>query len=148
MSQMCVCATNIEIQSVEKPFLDRIALLAENADMFIFCPPMFVESFMKNEQYDKYLLFDLADNPNYDNCEKIFLPEDLVLMNKRIAAIGYIAHHVISMGYRFVLFIGESGAAQENEIVQRDVTIEQLRQQLKEYFTSIRGFPTTKFIVS
>lgn len=148
MSQMCVCVVGVDARKIDKCFWKPITQVAEQAEMHIFYPPAFVETYMKSEKYDGYLIFDLADNAQYDNCEMIFSMRSPDLQSERIDAIVCIAEYIISLGYRFWLYIGESGASQEDELTHRNISIDQLRNELREYFTSIHGFPTAKLSIT
>lgn len=40
--------------------------------MYVFCPPKYIEEFMRTPKYGNLLVFDLADNDEYDDCEEFY----------------------------------------------------------------------------
>ena len=72
MSMMFVCEVSVDANAIDNRFLDPVIMFARQADMFVFCPPIYMEPFLKNKSSNNYLIFDLADNAEFDNCDMIF----------------------------------------------------------------------------
>ena len=70
MSQIFVCVIKREKHTIPPAFLEQIAQLASRSDMYVFCPPKYIEEFMRTPKYGNLLVFDLADNDEYDDCEE------------------------------------------------------------------------------
>ena len=148
MSMMCVCAVSGMSSYMVDSFIARIRRIAESVNICIFCPPLYVEPFLKAESHQDDLVFDLADNPVYDNCEHLFTTQDNRQFHQRIDAIARIAHDAVRMGCQFTLYLGESGYVDEAELASITVTDSQLSLALETCFTSIHGFDSTRFVVT
>lgn len=91
MSQIFVCVIKREKHTIPPAFLEQIAQLASRSDMYVFCPPKYIEEFMRTPKYGNLLVFDLADNDEYDDCEEFYYTVDCDLQNKRIETMVHIA---------------------------------------------------------
>lgn len=109
MSQIFVCVIKREKHTIPPAFLEQIAQLASRSDMYVFCPPKYIEEFMRTPKYGNLLVFDLADNDEYDDCEEFYYTVDCDLQNKRIETMVHIANYVLSCGYPLEFFMGLSG---------------------------------------
>ena len=96
MSQIFVCVIKREKHTIPPAFLEQIAQLASRSDMYVFCPPKYIEEFMRTPKYGNLLVFDLADNDEYDDCEEFYYTVDCDLQNKRIETMVHIANYVLS----------------------------------------------------
>ena len=76
MSQIFVCVIKREKHTIPPAFLEQIAQLASRSDMYVFCPPKYIEEFMRTPKYGNLLVFDLADNDEYDDCEEYIVTGD------------------------------------------------------------------------
>ena len=92
MSQIFVCVIKREKHTIPPAFLEQIAQLASRSDMYVFCPPKYIEEFMRTPKYGNLLVFDLADNDEYDDCEEFYYTVDCDLQNKRIETMVHIAN--------------------------------------------------------
>ena len=105
MSQIFVCVIKREKHTIPPAFLEQIAQLASRSDMYVFCPPKYIEEFMRTPKYGNLLVFDLADNDEYDDCEEFYYTVDCDLQNKRIETMVHIANYVLSCGYPLEFFM-------------------------------------------
>lgn len=139
MSQVFVCVIKREKHTIPPAFLEQIAQLASRSDMYVFCPPKYIEEFMRTPKYGNLLVFDLADNDEYDDCEEFYYTVDCDLQNKRIETMVHIANYVLSCGYPLEFFMGLSGKCSETEFAHCKVTVAELERELKTYFSSNDG---------
>ena len=49
MSQIFVCVIKREKHTIPPAFLEQIAQLASRSDMYVFCPPKYIEEFMRTQ---------------------------------------------------------------------------------------------------
>ncbi|HJH79314.1 MAG TPA: hypothetical protein OIM07_06460 [Clostridiales bacterium] len=94
---------------------------------------------MRTPKYGNLLVFDLADNDEYDDCEEFYYTVDCDLQNKRIETMVHIANYVLSCGYPLEFFMGLSGKCSETEFAHCKVTVAELERELKTYFSSNDG---------
>lgn len=111
-----------------------------------------VAPFLNNYKQDS-IIFSIADNYMFDNCEMLFLADDCYCNGKknnipfieRMHTINSIIQSLMDFGEDFELFVGETGAFDSDfEFIPLNKTIFEKRMELYQY-SNISFFPNIHF---
>lgn len=108
--------------------LTELRTLLAGSPIHIFCPPLYEEPFLKALPDGGRLVLSFADDPVYDNCERLFRANAAENMRLLAEAAALILHR----GCQFELFIASDSGAPLEDYDTLPITPTDLQQRLTE----------------